>query len=104
MRPSFFRNTGADLVPRLDLLEALLDRGLALVGREDLGGREAAIGAEQRVHAVALLIVVDGCLVGHSSPALLTVAQPGRPCSPSRLAPTFPGLPWDRTGPSTWYS
>src|SRR5438132_7046214 len=33
------------------------------MGVEDLGGREAAIVAEQWVHAVTLLVVIDGCLV-----------------------------------------
>jgi hypothetical protein len=37
IRPSFFRNTGAIFVHGLDLLEALLDHGLALVRFKDPG-------------------------------------------------------------------
>ena len=48
---------------RLELLEALLDARLALVGGEHLGGREAAVVAQQRIHAVAALVIGHGLLV-----------------------------------------
>ncbi len=65
---------GRDLVHGIDLLEALLDRGLALVGIEDLGGREAAVVGECRVHAVAFLVIGDGGLI---EGPLEVVAAPG---------------------------
>ena len=52
-----------DLVHGLQLLEALLDARLALVGGEHLGRREAAVVGQQRVHAVAALVIGDGRLV-----------------------------------------
>src|SRR5437867_13036721 len=50
---------GRDLVYGLDLLEALLDTGLGLVGEENLSRRELAVVAKQRIHAVAFFIVLD---------------------------------------------
>ncbi len=47
----------------LDLFEALLDGWLAFMGFEDLNGGEVAVVANERVHAVALLIVIDGGLI-----------------------------------------
>ena len=47
--PLVLQEHGRDLVHGLDLLEALLDGGLALVGVEHLGRREAAVVGEQRV-------------------------------------------------------
>ncbi len=48
-----------DLVHGLDLLETFLDRGLALVGLEDLRSGEGPIVAQKRVHPVTLPVVVD---------------------------------------------
>jgi hypothetical protein len=59
----------------LDLLEALLDGGLPLVGLEDLGRGEAAIVTEQRVlrrvpdHAASGLV-----RLGHTTGCFLLVS------------------------------
>jgi len=53
-----------DLVHGLDLLEALLDHRLALVGLEHLRGAELPVVGHQRVHAIALAVVGDGLLIG----------------------------------------
>ncbi len=47
----------------LDLLEAFLDGWLTFVGFEDLYSGEIAIVANERVHAVAVLVVIDGGLI-----------------------------------------
>ena len=52
-----------DLVHGLDLLEALLDHGLTLVGLEHLSGGELAVVGHERVHAVAPAVIGDGVLV-----------------------------------------
>ena len=51
------------LVDRLQLLKALLDAGLPLVGDEHLGGREGAVVCEQWVHTIAALVIGDGLRV-----------------------------------------
>lgn len=61
--PFVLQEHGRDLMHALDLLEALLDGWLALVGGENGCGREGAIVGEQRIHAVAVLVVVDGGFV-----------------------------------------
>jgi hypothetical protein len=52
-----------DLVHGLDLLETLLDGRLAFMGLEDLDGSEVAVVADERIHAVALFVVIDGGLI-----------------------------------------
>ncbi len=58
-----FEEHGRDLVHGLDLLEALLDGRLPFMGLEDLGGGQVTVVAKQRIHAVALFVVVDGGLI-----------------------------------------
>ena len=60
----------------LERLEALLDARLPLVCGEDLGGGEVAIVGQQRIHAVALLIVGDGLRIQRGGQAPLEIAQP----------------------------
>ena len=55
--------TEQTLVHGLELLEALLDHGLALVGPQHLRGGELAVVAPQRIHAVAATVVGDGVFV-----------------------------------------
>ena len=57
MRASFLKEHRRDLVHGLELLEALLDARLPLVSGEHLLGREVVVVGQQRVHAVAVLIV-----------------------------------------------
>ena len=68
MRHRVLEEHGRDLVDGLDLLEALLDGWLAFMGLEDLDGGEVAVVANERIHAVALLVVIDGGLIDRSIP------------------------------------
>jgi hypothetical protein len=61
--PLILEEDGSNFVHGLDLLEALLDHRLALVGLEHLGRRPRPIVGDQRIHAVALVIVGNGQLV-----------------------------------------
>ena len=63
MRHRILQENGRDLVHGLDLLEALLDGRLAFMGLEDLDGGEVAVVANERIHAVALFVVIDGGLI-----------------------------------------
>jgi hypothetical protein len=63
MRPSFLRKTGAISCTVLSCSKSLLDHRLALVGLQHLGWRHSAIVGDQRIHAVALVLVGDGLLI-----------------------------------------
>lgn len=74
----------------LQLLEALLDAWLALVGGEHLGRREAAVVGHQRVHAVACVVVGDGLLIHGpfdvvAPPGDLAIGRAGARAAAARL-------------------
>jgi hypothetical protein len=54
---------GGDLEDGLELLESLLDGRLAAMSREGVGDGERAVVGEERVHAVALVVVGNDVLV-----------------------------------------
>src|SRR5207244_9707318 len=61
--PGVLQKHRGDLVHGLDLLEALLDGRLTFVSLKHLRSGEAAIVAQQRIHAVTFLVVGDGSLI-----------------------------------------
>ena len=53
----------ADVADGLDLLAAFLDGRPPFMGLKDLGGGQVAVVTNERIHAVALLVVIDGGLI-----------------------------------------